>query len=68
MILFQPHIHCASSDVFSLCRFEGLDDNESSAVAAKCYELCNAAANHITSIGKSLEFASCRYLAKDYTN
>ena len=43
----------------SLSRFEGLDDSESSAIAAKCYELCNAAANHITSIGKSLEFASC---------
>ena len=52
--------------MFSLCRFEGLDDSESSAIAAKCYELCNAAANHITSIGKSLEFASCRYLANDY--
>ena len=52
--------------MFSLCRFEGLDDSESCAVAAKCYELCNAAANHITSIGKSLEFASSRYLANDY--
>ena len=58
----------ASCDVFSLYRFEGLDDNESSAIAAKCYELCNAAANHITSIGKSLEFIFCRYLANDCTN
>ena len=44
--------------MFSLCRFEGLDDSEGSAIAAKCYELHNAAANYITLIGRSLEFAS----------
>ena len=42
-----------ASSEYCLCRSEALDDGETSAVAAKCYELCNAAANHITSIGKS---------------
>ena len=62
VIWFYPR-HATPHLMFSLCRFEALDDSECSAVAAKCYELCNAAANHITSIGKSLEFASCRYLS-----
>ena len=39
-----------SSDV-SLCRFEVSDDGENNAIVAKC----NAAANHITSIGKNLK-------------
>ena len=51
--LVLPRIRYASSDVFSLCRFEG-HDSESSAIAAKRYELCNAAANRITSIVRAL--------------
>jgi hypothetical protein len=52
LILFQiwpPHPHL----FVSLFRSEALDDGETSALAAKSYELCNAAANHITTIGKS---------------
>ena len=58
LILFQiwpPHPHLS----ISLCRSEALDDGETSALAAKSYELCNAAANHITTIGKRLELLFC---------
>jgi hypothetical protein len=48
---------------FFVRRSEVLDD-ENSAVAVKCYELCNAAANHITSIGKSWNSLPAKNLAE----